>query len=228
MNMKALFLFFLHAILTMSPAAAQNEATIVPEGTRPTIDGVIHTAEWEDALQLQLRGGRFVYVKYSGSYFYVAIRGSAGGISSVCLNSSDTIRVLHSSTALITASYARIGNQWQLIHSFRGPQNRSGHRFAREERRTEAYRKAQLEQFDWLANIVEEGDPTDTEFQIGLRSLDTAGFSMSVAFLQARAQVRIAHSPISLEDASLDTELIAGTANDNLQFEPDGWHLLRW
>jgi hypothetical protein len=163
-------------------------------------------------------------LKRAGSQLYIAIRGAAGGISSVCLGDADSIRVLHASTALITASYERSGESWRLVHGFRGPRQETGERFARGEvGRTESYRVAQLEQFGWVANVVDAGAATDMEFQVGLTAAAGSSVYMSVVFLQARARTRLARAPAALADASLDTELIAGTAHDSLAFVPTSW-----
>jgi hypothetical protein len=198
-------------------------------GEIPTIDGTIHAAEWEDAIRLPLIGGEGLYLKRADRHLYIAIRGAGGGFGSVCLGNADSIRVLHASTGLITASYERVGETWQLVHGFRGPHQANGDRFARGDvGQTGAYRVAQLEQFGWVANVVDVGPGSDMEFQVELNTATGSGIRMSVVFLQARASTRLARAPAGLADASLDTELVAGSANEGLLFSPESWLELRF
>ncbi len=227
--MSFAFLSVLALILHSSAAVGQGTVVQVPMGSVPTIDGTIHATEWEDAVRLPLRGGEGLYLKRAGRNLYIAIRGAAGGFGSVCLGNTDSIRVLHASTGLITASYEHVGGSWRLVHGFRGPRRETGERFARGDvGRTESYRVAQLEQFGWVANVVEAGAGTDMEYQVELTAAAGSAIYMSVVFLQARARTRLAHAPAALADASLDTELIAGSAHDSLAFVPTSWLELRF
>jgi hypothetical protein len=215
----------------MRPAAAvgQDTAVIVPAGGAPIVDGTIHDDEWEDAVRLPLHGGEALYLKRADGKLYIAIRGAAGGIGSVCLGNADRIRVLHASTGLITAAYERDGDAWRLVHGFRGPRQATGERFTRGEAgRTEEYSAAQLEQFGWVANLVEAGTGTDMEYQVDLTAGAQSTVYMSVVFLQARAATRLARAPAELADASLDRDLIEGGANDKLVFMPTTWLELRF
>ena len=221
--------FALAVLLLGSSAAAGQETVItVPVGTAPIIDGKIDDTEWADAVRLPLLGGEGLYLKRVGQQLYIAIRGAAGGIGSLCLGNTDSIRVLHASTGLITASYERVEAGWRLVDGFRGPRRETGERFARGEAGTEPYLLAQLEQFGWVANLVEVGPGTDMEYRVDLASMTDSVVYLSVVFLQARAPTRLAHAPTGLADASLDTELVAGGANDGLAFVPTSWLKLRF
>jgi len=223
MRMRNSCVCALGLLLLSRPVAGQGSVVTVPVGAAPVIDGAIGVGEWDDAANVPLHGGEGLYVKRSGQHLYVAIRGSAGGIGSVCLGDNTRVRVLHASTGLITAEYYHAENRWSLAHGFRGPRRGTGERFARGDSGGEAYRAAQLEQFGWVANLVEQGPGTDMEYQIDLTDVTDSAVYMSVAFLQARAQMRVARAPASLDDGSLDTELIAGGARDGLVFVPTSW-----
>ena len=211
-----------------SAAADQDSVIHVPVGRAPSIDGTIHEAEWDDAVQVPLRGGEGLFLKRAGAHLYVAIRGASGGIASVCLGTADRIRVLHASTALITASYEWTDGSWRLVHGFRGPRQASGESFGRGERLSDEYKSAQLTQYGWTANVVEAGEATDMEYQIELPSEVELPQFVSVAFLQARARTRLAYAPATLADASLDPDLIEGSAQDGLEFDPSSWHEIRF
>ncbi len=198
-------------------------------GQAPVIDGTIQSDEWEDAVQVPLVGGEAVFLKISGRHLFVAVRGSSGGIGSLGLSTPDSLRILHASTGLITASFAREENRWRLVHGFSGPKTQTGEPFGRgEERSTDGYRSTSLEQYGWTANIVDAGPPTDLEYQIQLNGLPRSRTRLAVVFFQVRAEVRMAHAPATLADDSLDRELISGSATDGLHFDTTGWLMLRW
>jgi hypothetical protein len=226
--MKFSFFSVVFLLLGASTALGQETAVTVPVGTAPIIDGTINETEWADAVRLPLHGGEALYLKRAGQQLYIAIRGAAGGIGSVCLGNRDSFRVLHASTGLITAAYERAEEGWRLVHGFRGPRRETGERFARGEAGTEPYLLAQLEQFGWVANLVEVGPGTDMEYRVDLASMTDSVIYLSVVFLQVRAPTRLAHAPTGLADASLDTELVAGGANDGLAFVPTSWLELRF
>jgi hypothetical protein len=208
---------------------AQAAPMRVPTGAAPVVDGTIAEGEWDDAAQIPLQGGEAVFLKRSGSNLYVAIEGASGGFASVGFGTVDTVRILHASTGLITASYVRDSGSWRLLHGFRSPERRPGERFRRGESKfTDEYRSAQLHQFGWFANVVEAGAPTDMEYQIHIEGTGPGAAFLSVVFFQARARIRVAHAPSTLADASLDRELISGGAHDGLEFEPRSWIELRW
>ena len=114
------------------------------------------------------------------------------------------------------------------MHEFQGPRRVSGERFPRGARLWEQYREANLEQYGWTANVVDAGEVTDLEYQIEVTESTDTVLLMSVVFLQARAATRLAHAPAMLADASLDTELVAGSANDGLEFDPATWLAIRF
>ena len=210
-------------------AAGQAAPMNVPTGAEPVVDGTIAEGEWDDAAQIPLQGGEAVFVKRSGSNLYLAIQGASGGFASVGFGTIDSVRILHASTGLITASYVRRNGAWRLLHGFRSPEKRTGERFNRGEAGfTDAYRSAQLHQFGWFANVVEAGAVTDMEYQIRIDGTGRGTAFMAVVFFQARARVRVAQAPSGLADASLDRELISGSAHDGLEFEPRSWIELRW
>ena len=142
----------------------------------------------------------------------------------LAIGNKDYFRILHSSTALITASFKRENAQWDLVHNFKSPKTKEGDKFPRNDIRfASEYRRAQMDQFQWYANLVEMGSPSETEFQIPVRNFEKDKIFISVTFYQARAKVRMALLPSSLSDGCIDRELISGSARSGLEFYPEKW-----
>jgi hypothetical protein len=201
----------------------------VPGGTMPMIDGVLSDGEWADALELSLEGGEGLWLKRSGHYLCLAVRGAKGGIGSIGLARGDSLRILHASTGLITAEYMKSGSSWSTSAGFRGPETEPGVEYSRGEIRQGArYREDNLDQFGWTANVVELGPPEDMEYLIRLGDEDEGLLALSVVFFQIKAARKYAVAPGGLEDASLDPALVAGTAGAELDFDTSRWLSLDW
>jgi hypothetical protein len=173
---------------------------------------------------LPLYGGEKVLVQQNLDTLYIAIKGKSGGFSSLAIGNSNSFRILHSSTGLITAEYENQNNKWNLIHDFLGPKTSDGKEFARNEiRQSKAYRNANLDQFSWYANLIEMGPSSETEFAIPINSLPKENTYFSIAFFQIKAKTKIAKMPESLSDGCIDRELLSGSARNGMQFNPDTW-----
>ena len=66
------------------------------------------------------------------------------------------------------------------------------------------------------------------EYKLDLRGFEGDFVRLSVVFLQVRAKTKYAFAPSTLDDASLDEALIAGSAGDELNFEPTQWLVFVW
>lgn len=216
--------YLLILLLSLSVIHAQSIPLNVPETKAPAIDGVMSINEWENAASLPLEGGKSVYFQKCNDTLYVAIKAESGGFSSLAIGNRHQIKILHSSTSLITAAYYCSDSTWSLRHGFMDPKTEEGKSFARDEIKfTNIYRNAQLKQFSWYANLVEMGPPTETEFQIPISSLPDDELYLSAVFYQVKAETKIARLPATLSDGCVDRELISGTAKDGLQFSPLEW-----
>jgi hypothetical protein len=211
-------------LATLNQVSGQGYQIIIPEGINPRIDGKIESKEWEKAIQVPMHGGKLVYFQKSEDTLYIAIMGETGGFTSLAIGNKDYFRILHSSTALITASYKRANGQWDLVHNFKSPKTNEGKHFPRNDIRFGSeYRKAQMDQFHWYANLVEMGPPSETEFQIPIADFENEKIFMSVAFYQVKAKVRMARLPSNLSDGCIDRELVSGSARSGLDFNPEKW-----
>jgi len=168
-----------------------------------------------DALQEKLVGGQFIKIKRDSAFLYVAIKGEKGGFSSLALKNDNVIKILHSSTRLITASYKKGGDVWQLSSGFKALKN--------VKRNKPVDEKEQIREFGWHANIVGQGAKEDTEFKIRIDNLKNKEIKVSIVFFQFKAKVKYAYAPEKLNDGSLNKELIAGGMVDNLYFNLANW-----
>jgi len=201
--------------------SGQNSSLVVPEGAKPLVDGNIEPNEWDDSAKLPFCGGKSVFVLSADDTLYIALKGRSGGITSLALGNQDEFRILHASTGLITATYTRYDGSWHLKNDFKGPLTEEGERFPRGNIRfTDDYKQAQLQQFNWYANLVDMGDPSETEYQVPLFGLRTEDVFLSIVFFQVRAEVKKAILPANLSDGCLNQELISGSAREGLQFNP--------
>ncbi|MCK5146150.1 hypothetical protein KAR48_05305 [bacterium] len=88
------------------------------------------------------------------------------------------------------------------------------------------YRKSQIEQFGWYANLIEMGNHSEAEFEIPISSLPKGDLFFSVVFYQIKSNIKKVKVPKNLSDSMLNQELISGSARDNLNFMVETWFQL--
>jgi len=207
-----------------------GETVNIPSGKPITVDGVADPNEWDDAADIEFRGGDYIKIKQDGTYLLMAIKGEKLGISSLAFHSDDEVRIFHASSGLITAVYKNQGDHWVQTEEFRS----EGQILARAEDGDEAKMAKNLELYGWCANILAIKPPADfdeqniTEFKISLDHFENGASTMSVVFSQRTAEIRLAHAPIDLADGSLNNPMVHGSNVEVLQFEPQTWLLLKW
>ncbi|MFC1575060.1 hypothetical protein ACFL5A_00235 [Gemmatimonadota bacterium] len=219
----------LSTLLLILFSGVQDEPVRIPPGTVPEIDGFLSPGEWDDALRLPFSGGEAVLLKESGGNLFVGVHGATGGFVSLGFGGQDSLKIFHASTALITASFVRHGETWERTHGFTEALAEGGTPYPRSADRTSrGYMDAQYEQFGWTANVVTLGPPTDPEFKIRVSDHPLRATYLSVVMYQARAATRVARAPDMLEDASIDPDLLQGSAGPVLDFDPHGWIRVIW
>jgi hypothetical protein len=216
-------------ILLALLALPQEQAIRVPAGAEPVLDGALSPEEWADALELPFPGGEALFLKRSGTEMFVGVKGVAGGFVSLGFASLDSLRILHASTGLITASYSHAPGGWTRIHGFRDPVKADGTGFPRTlGRQAETYQLACYDQFGWTANLVEVGPPSDFEFKINVSRPTGEPSFLSIVMYQAQANPRIARAPAGLKDDAVNIDLLQGTAVADPQFDVRSWIPLPW
>ncbi|NOT06828.1 MAG: hypothetical protein HOP28_01345, partial [Gemmatimonadales bacterium] len=131
-------------------AFVQGQPQAVPRGSAPTLDGTIGPAEWTDAADLPLGTGGHLYLKHDGRDLHVAIRGSGLILADLCVERGDTVRVLHSSASLGTATYAPGGTDSRTRLGVFAWALRDG----TAESRGPAGRQEHYDRFGWAATTV--------------------------------------------------------------------------
>ena len=210
-----LIIFFILLLFTIS----LSQTIHVPSGSSVSIDGTIGSDEWRGAVQSKFPGGKSLKFKHNDNFLYIAIKGNMGGFASIALLENENIKILHSSTRLITATYVKKENFWLLDQEFQSLPNAKRNEPVIEER--------QLDQFGWSANLVSQGSPKETELKIKLTKFINSELKISIVFFQFRAQEKYAHMPASLNDGSLDRSLIEGGKVGKLKFDPNSWLTLK-
>jgi len=217
-------------VLLLSTALAFSQAQI-PMGTAAVLDGVMSADEWSDAARWEFTGGEGVYVKRDSVYLYVGLRAQKGGFASIAISKGNTVRILHSSTATITALYeGDDSGNWHLARAFESVDGTwdAGSPRPRPDSEAEGLKQEHLSTYSWLASTVSSGTPNEMEFQVSLDLIERGQSYMSVVLYQHQGDVRFAHSPPGLSDGSMNQELVRGGSPATLNFRPDSWTLLAW
>ena len=217
-------------VLLLSTALVFSHAQI-PMGRTPVLDGVMLAAEWSDAARWEFIGGDGVYVKRDSVFLYLGLRAQKGGFASISISKGDTIRILHSSTATLTALYERgVSGDWHLAHAFESVDGAwdPGSPRPRPDAEAEELKQQHLSTYSWLASTVSFGNPNEMEFQISLGLIEPGQSFISVVFYQHNGDVQFAHAPPGLSDGSLNQGLVRGGSPETLDFRPESWALLAW
>ncbi len=205
----------------------QLKNEILINSNSPVIDGQINEKEWGNSKKYKLFGGDSIYLLNNPDTIFIAVRGNSGGFTSLGIGNMSKIKILHSSTGLITAEYKKVNGKWELSSDFKEPLTENGQSYPRDgERLTYDYKKSQIEQFGWYANLVEMGVPSETELMIPKSILPTGELFFSLVFYQFKSTVHKAKFPYNLSDDMLNQSLISGSANDELIFNVESWKLL--
>ena len=190
----------------------------------PLIDGIINNKEWSKSNKHKLYGGDSIFFLKSDDTLFIAVRGNSGGFTSMGFSNGNQLKIIHASTGLITAEYEKINNDWLLVYGFKDPRKKTGAKYPRNnERLGNEYKKSQVEQFGWYANLIEMGKHSETEFMIPISSLPKGDLYFSVVFYQIKSGIKKAKFPKSLSDAMLNQELISGSSRNKLDFKVETW-----
>lgn len=197
------------------PADDDPDLTI-PATPAPMLDGKIGDGEWEQALKQDLTGGGHLYLQHNGDHLYVAMHGVEPGWGHVYLLDGDSLRVLHASAALGMAVYTKGSDlssnlSRTFVWEMRDPELTAT---------AMATRTAYLEKHGWVATTGVMGTPEIVEYQIDKRLLTSASV---LALVYAATPENPLFWPSSLQDATLNADLVRGTPPDNLAFDISRW-----
>ena len=143
---------------TAEPEVEASEI-VVPAGTEAIIDGVLSADEWEPAIQIDLDDESQLFLMHAGGYLYLGMRGKPEPVTSICLDQTEQVSILHSSAAIGTAVYQLGDGVWELLREFEW--------CCRETTDSPQAQKAlgtHLQDEAWVANNGRVGVPEEIEF----------------------------------------------------------------
>jgi hypothetical protein len=187
----------------------------VVQSTAPTLDGTLSPGEWKDAARLTGSGSLEILVRPTDSVVYLAVRGPGDGFPHVAVVRGDTVRLLHASAALGTASFAGAGARKLAIATFAFAVRSPGMSGADLAQRDSFYLRE-----GWVATTVRMGRPGETEFKIS-RSMLPPGSRIAVAYWSSESGV--SHWPVALNDASAEDRIVQGFLPEVAEFHPAMW-----
>lgn len=190
-----------------SPA---TEAT-APLAQVPELDGAIREGEWAQAMKHPLGERGQVHALRSGDTVWIAARGGADGIASVCVGSADRVWILHASAALGTGEYELAQGGWQRRRDFA---------WAARDPSDSAAREEFFSREGWLANVSKGG--ADREFELDLRRFPP-GVRFAVGYLHTREPMRVDTFPERVTDACSGMPLQQGALPQTAAFAPETW-----
>lgn len=194
---------------TSSSDLVSSDLVIVPDG---------RDAEWEhaDVDSYDLTESGSVAITHDDRYVYVAVRDDVFGWAHVYVPHGGTVRVLHASAALGTATYGLSADGWRLQEPFEW-----GVRDTTFSAEAEAERAAFFADHGWVANTNRMGSRRAIEFRIDKDLFDPSAPRLAVLFAEDPEAPH--YWPGGLSDATLDPDLIRGAAPERIAFDPRTW-----
>ncbi|MCJ7735063.1 MAG: hypothetical protein MUP11_10995, partial [Anaerolineales bacterium] len=210
MNKQDLFLLVLTlGLLFLVGCKTENQAA-------PTIDGIIQPGEWDQADRQLFKDGSEIFLLRSDEYLYLAIRALPAEMiaGNVFLQQGDQVSIFHTSAALGTANYQKVGDTWQKSKDFDW--------CCRSKMDTEGATAARVEFFErenWLGANSFIGSDNELEYQILIIEPVQA---LAVNFLRvSNPETEKIPWPAELADGS--TQPSPGGYPEFLNFSLDQW-----
>jgi hypothetical protein len=201
-------------------AAGKPRRIEVPRTSKPpVIDGKVNTTEWTKAARVPLMDGGHALLLHSSTYLYVAFVGRKAGIGSVCTITSDGVRVLHASSGLGTALFAKNGAKWDLAQGFTFTNRDTGPSPAAKKERNDFLAKE-----GWFANTNPAGLP-QREFQIRLDDRSEIPIVLSFMTFVKPQVYDLDVWPEGVVDGCAELDLAGGWTDREYTFAPETWGL---
>lgn len=202
-------------LISLSLSYGQSSIVVRQNGSA-VIDGKIDEKEWEGARTLDLTGGGKLFLKYDGSFVYLAMRGSLSGWSHLYLNDgSSDVSVIHASAALGRVIYKQgTKNIWQPANEFVYE--------VRDRVITDATRTsmaAYLAKNGWVASNNNMGNANEVEYKF----VATPNKPIRFAAVFMSDATKPQYFPAILKDDTLRPKLLEGNALPDVKFEPTQW-----
>ena len=201
------------SVLGVTPVPSTIE---VPRGRAPTIDGVVHTAEWKGAVVRPLEGGGRAYFLHDSTDLFIGLAdlpGTGWGYGAAMLGSPDTILVLHASAKVGSAVYVSDGDSstkiWRPVsksYAWKEP----ARLFAEE---------------GWLADVAPRDGSKGREFRIARRMLGDRRLAIAYIVQTTGENSTTVRLPASF---AIDKRVPEGWNPDSIAISPEAWMPLRW
>ena len=202
----------------VSPASGQHRA-VVPAATNDIVlDGFIQPAEWAEAIRL---GGGDVelLVQEREEVLELALRTPPVFVASLCFERGAEIHVLHSSSAVGSATYRRSGDDWHLVQPFEWRLRGTDDVAASAEEQSDHMRR-----FGWVATTVVVGAPGETEFRVSARFWEGGIARVAIGLLRQGHDPAVSGWPLGPgADGCTQRTTIAGPLTYLLRFSTYGW-----
>jgi len=188
---------------------------VVPPGNEATIDGVLSPDEWESAIQIDLVDEGQLFLMHAGGYLYLGIKAKPEPVTSICVDQSGQVSILHSSAALGTAIYQMGDAMWEQIKEFEwccrdttdSPQ-------AQEARQTHLFEEG------WVASNGRMGNPDEVEYQIAMPEDE---LRLAVTSIGAPNYKSVISWPGDLADGCSSLDMLTGPIPEQTQFSVEEW-----
>jgi hypothetical protein len=198
------------------PAVAQRASVEIPRLPAAVIDGKLSPGEWDGSYATTLPNGIRLFMRHDGDHLYLGLRLTSSGFPSLCITSGDTLRVLHSSAALASATYARSGSSWQMRKPFvfamrSGDVGETG----------KAAQRAYLATERWVAsNQAMSG--TEREMQVSLSLVDRNDLRLALGIYTSSNDGAVAW-PAAVSDGCTSLKTVQGFLPDQLVIDRTNW-----
>jgi len=194
---------------------------VVPCGSPVTPDGTIEEVEWEESHLIHVSARCTLHLVHDGEFLYLGIRSGGRGFASPFIVQSDSVRVLHASAALGTASYETINGTWALFSGFDAWACRDAELSPLE---LSENRAAFLEQHGWIASTGGMGTSNEVEYVIKLQPAPTR---MLLLYYDSGSLPRTIAWPEVSAWMALYRQLLDGALPEEMPFRIERWATLQ-
>ena len=194
---------------------AEDLDLAVPPGTEAVIDGILAPDEWESAIQIDLVDESQLFLMHAGGYLYLGIRAKPEPVTSICLDQTEQVSILHSSAALGTAIYKKDGAIWEQVKDFEWCC-----RETTDSPQAQEALQRHLLQDGWVANNGRMGNSDEVEFQI---AMEADSLRLAVNSIGAPNYGTVISWPETLGDDCSSLDMIGGPIPEQAQFSVEEW-----
>ncbi len=188
---------------------------VVPAGSEAVIDGVLSEDEWALASRIDLDDESQLFLMHAGGYLFLGMRGKPEPVTSICIDQTEQVSILHSSAAIGTSVYQLADGIWEQTRDFEW--------CCRETTDSPQAQEAlsiHLQEEGWVANNGRRGVPEEVEFQI---AMPDNSLRLAVNSIGPPDYRSVLTWPGDLQDDCSSLEMITGPIPEQAQFSLEDW-----